>query len=112
MINAPEPAKFYGHGICDNVSRSVTINRYINNPEDIYQYVYQILLALNIPTIEIRGVGIHISKFDFDEKSFNKSPSKFRVTRNLPMKRSVYDPNEPPGWLQQMYDTNVSKDED
>jgi hypothetical protein len=30
QAGAPEPAKFLGHGVCDNISRSITLGSYIH----------------------------------------------------------------------------------
>lgn len=60
QANAPEPPKFLGHGACDNFSRSVTLSRFVDNPDDIYHEVVVLLDAMKIPHEEIRGMGITV----------------------------------------------------
>lgn len=59
--NAPEPIKFLGHGPCDNVSRSVTLNRFTDSTVDLARECRALLRALNIPADQIRGIGISVS---------------------------------------------------
>ncbi len=60
QAGAPEPAKFLGHGVCDNHSRSVTLGRYIKDAADVYEQAALLLLAMRLPVEEIRGMGITV----------------------------------------------------
>lgn len=59
--NAPEPIKFLGHGPCDNVSRSVTLNRFTDATADLTHECRAMLRALKVPADQIRGIGISVS---------------------------------------------------
>ena len=58
--NAPEPPKFMGHGICDNMSRSVTVARFMANQEDVATEARQMLSALQVDHTQIRGIGLNV----------------------------------------------------
>lgn len=59
--NAPEPIKFLGHGPCDNVSRSVTLNRFTDAAADMARECKTLLRSLKVPATQIRGIGISVS---------------------------------------------------
>ena len=63
--DAPEPYKFLGHGPCDNVSRSVTLNRFTDSANDLAMEAKTLLRALKIPADQLRGVGISVSSIKF-----------------------------------------------
>lgn len=58
--DAPEPYKFLGHGPCDNVSRSVTLNRFTDSVADLTTESRTLLRALRVPATQIRGIGISV----------------------------------------------------
>ena len=62
--NAPPPPKFMGHGWCDNVSRSVTLASSVEDKELIAKEAIDLLLKLEVDPLEIRGIGIQITKLD------------------------------------------------
>ena len=59
--NAPEPPKFMGHGICDNMSRSVTVACFTAMQEDVASEGRQMLRALHVDPTQIRGIGLNVS---------------------------------------------------
>eukprot|EP00611_Tribonema_gayanum_P019309 TRINITY_DN3321_c3_g1_i2.p1 TRINITY_DN3321_c3_g1~~TRINITY_DN3321_c3_g1_i2.p1 ORF type:complete len:949 (+),score=282.51 TRINITY_DN3321_c3_g1_i2:429-2849(+) len=59
---APEPAKHLGHGICDNFSRSTTLAAAEDSPAPIAAAAIALLLGLNCPSKEIRGLGVHLTR--------------------------------------------------
>ena len=61
--DAPEPYKFLGHGPCDNVSRSVTLNRFTDSVADLTTESRTLLRALRVPATQIRGIGISVITF-------------------------------------------------
>jgi hypothetical protein len=63
---APEPAKFLGHGVCDNISRSVTLAGFVSTAAEVCEQAAQLLHALAVPPEEIRGLGITVSHISFD----------------------------------------------
>ena len=58
--DAPEPYKFLGHGPCDNVSRSVTLNRFTDSLQDIASEAKTLLKAMKVPATQMRGIGISV----------------------------------------------------
>lgn len=58
--NAPEPPKFMGHGICDNMSRSVTVARFTASQDDVAAEAKQMLQALHVDPTQIRGIGLNV----------------------------------------------------
>lgn len=57
---APEATKFLGHGICDNISRSVTLPRFTAAAADVAREAKNMLRALKVPFDQIRGIGIAV----------------------------------------------------
>lgn len=57
---APEPSKFMGHGICDNLSRSLTLSRFVDSASDIAAEAQGLMRALRIPPGDMRGIGITV----------------------------------------------------
>jgi DNA repair protein REV1 len=60
QAGAPEPAKFMGHGICDNASRSVTLGRCFSGADEMAEQAAALLAAMQIPPEELRGLGITV----------------------------------------------------
>jgi DNA repair protein REV1 len=58
------PHKFLGHGLCDNLSRSVTLARAVWREDDIAREALGLLQALQVPPRDIRGVGVALSKLE------------------------------------------------
>ena len=72
--DAPEEtAKFNGHGVCDNKTKSVQLHSATDNPEIVVKEVLNLVKATadTIPN-DLRGVGITISKL---EKKVNSTKS-------------------------------------
>lgn len=59
-----ETAKFMGHGICDHVTKTVTLNDFTDNFDLILRTVMSIQTQLNVPPDDLRGIGIQITKLD------------------------------------------------
>lgn len=64
--NAPEPGKFLGHGICDTITRSVTVARFVRSADAIHEAAWKVHVALEIPPTEVRGVGITVTRLSSD----------------------------------------------
>lgn len=65
-----ETAKFLGHGVCDNVTKTTTLADFTGDPELIERTVMAIKRSINVQPEEIRGVGIQIGKLTpLNEKS-------------------------------------------
>lgn len=59
-----ETAKYMGHGVCDNVTKTVTLRDYTDDRSTIERTVFYIKNALNVTPSELRGIGIQITKLD------------------------------------------------
>lgn len=72
-----ETAKFMGHGLCDNITKSTTLSTSICDLKLIKQTVFNIKNVLNVPAHELRGIGIQISKLDVITNKSNLLKSLF-----------------------------------
>lgn len=61
-----ETAKFMGHGICDYLTKSLSLSDFTCSLDTIIKTVLNIKTILNISPNELRGIGIHISRLDND----------------------------------------------
>lgn len=69
-LDAPvETAKYMGHGVCDNITKTVTLQDYTDDRSTIERTVFVIKNALNVPPSELRGIGIQITKLDGGDDS-------------------------------------------
>ncbi|XP_023344570.1 DNA repair protein REV1 isoform X4 [Eurytemora carolleeae] len=76
--NAPtETAKFLGHGVCDNVSRSVQLGSGTADQSRIYNQVLSMIKQMETKPQDIRGVGISVSKLDEKKTNSGNSILKF-----------------------------------
>jgi len=79
--NAPEEtAKFNGHGVCDNISKSAQLNTATNSKDIIMREVMVLVKSSNVEPKEMRGVGITMSKLeqvDGGKSGMNNSILKF-----------------------------------
>ncbi|GMH38108.1 hypothetical protein BSKO_05992 [Bryopsis sp. KO-2023] len=99
-VGAPEPRKFLGCGICDSLSRSVTISGFTDSEKDIFSSCWTMLKALGVPAPEIRGMGITVSKFDSDSTSAAAKTSVGGLARaKAPPPIHAYDKNKPHPWV-------------
>lgn len=62
--NAPEEtAKFLGHGICDNISRSTILSVHTDDIESIYKAVVSLVRSMNeLQASDVRGIGIQVGR--------------------------------------------------
>ena len=79
--NAPEEtAKYNGHGVCDNMSRSAQLRLPTNNSDIIYKEVLGLVRQCKAAPNDLRGVGITVSKLQSEagsKSSANSSILKF-----------------------------------
>ncbi|XP_044764576.1 DNA repair protein REV1 [Coccinella septempunctata] len=57
-----ETAKFLGHGICDSLSKSTPTN--ITDVKTVFREVKQLYDKFDVPFVDLRGVGIQLSKLE------------------------------------------------
>lgn len=99
---APEPSKFMGHGICDNLSRSLTLGRFIDSAADIAAEAGGLMRALRVPPCDIRGIGITVTKLSNDPASNSAKPTNTAPAKGIAPPASVFDPAEPHPWAAHM----------
>ncbi|XP_012411364.1 DNA repair protein REV1 isoform X2 [Trichechus manatus latirostris] len=65
MVRKPgaplEPAKFGGHGICDNINRTVTLDQATDSAKIIGKAVLNMFHTMKLNISDMRGVGIHVN---------------------------------------------------
>ncbi|XP_044261651.1 DNA repair protein Rev1 [Tribolium madens] len=68
MIRAPdaplETAKFLGHGLCDSVSKSVTIAHHISDVKILQREIRSLYEKMNVNYGELRGLGVQLTKLE------------------------------------------------
>ncbi|XP_026752784.2 DNA repair protein REV1 [Galleria mellonella] len=75
-----ETAKFMGHGFCNVINKSTSLNNATNDVEVITKEVISLWKKQNIDPKEMRGVGIQITKLDtVNNKPIKGTLSKFLV---------------------------------
>jgi len=62
--NAPEPRKLLGHGIVDNLSRSLTLSRSTADATLVYSECLNLYSRLGVPIEEVRGIGIQLRNLE------------------------------------------------
>ncbi|KAJ8956255.1 hypothetical protein NQ318_014989 [Aromia moschata] len=82
-----ETAKFLGCGVCDSLTKS-TSNLLINSPEVIFREVRVLYDKLNPPFVDLRGVGIQLTKL---EKNAPLSNALSNFLRQAPVKKTDRD---------------------
>lgn len=72
--NAPvETMKFMGHGFCDNITKSVSLQNFTCDLTIITQTIFNIKNILKIAPKELRGIGIQISRLDSGQNDIHKT---------------------------------------
>ncbi|XP_031439288.1 DNA repair protein REV1 isoform X3 [Clupea harengus] len=59
-----EPAKYGGHGICDNLARSVTLGQATDSGKLIAQEAIKLFHAMRLDVTDMRGVGLQVQLLD------------------------------------------------
>jgi DNA repair protein REV1 len=59
---APEPRKFMGHGICDNIARSAALQVPTDDSKLIFKKCQSLFRQLRVASSDVRGIGIQVSK--------------------------------------------------
>lgn len=74
-----EPSKFMGHGICDNFSKSHVLSQATDDEKVIGKACIELLRQLNIPSEELRGVGVQATKLVSDTNGNHRSGQLFKA---------------------------------
>lgn len=61
-----ETAKFLGHGVCDQVTRSSTLVTAVADQDIIAREVLSILRQLSVRPSDLRGIGIQVTRLESD----------------------------------------------
>ncbi|XP_055842133.1 DNA repair protein Rev1 [Episyrphus balteatus] len=88
-----ETSKFMGHGVCDNLTKAVSLSDYTCDLEVITRTVLATTKALNVPPNELRGIGIQITKLDEPNEPKEK---KENVIKNMFSKVAEKQQDKPP----------------
>ncbi|XP_006870805.1 PREDICTED: DNA repair protein REV1 isoform X1 [Chrysochloris asiatica] len=66
MVRKPgapvETAKFGGHGICDNIARTVTLDQATDSADVIGKAILNMFHTMKLNILDMRGVGIHVNQ--------------------------------------------------
>lgn len=81
-----ETAKFMGHGFCNIINKSISLNYATNDVEVITKEVISICKKQNIDPKEMRGIGIQITKLE----PVNSKPSKGAINKFLSTNKTVH----------------------
>ncbi|XP_065362220.1 DNA repair protein Rev1 [Calliphora vicina] len=76
-----ETSKFMGHGVCDHITKSVSLSEFTNDLETITRCILTTMKALNLPPHELRGIGIQLTKLD-DPTEQQEKP-KENIIKNM-----------------------------
>lgn len=57
-----ETAKFMGHGLCDNLTKTINLTEYTNSLEIIKKEVLELVKNMNVKPEDMRGISIQMSK--------------------------------------------------
>uniref|UniRef100_A0AAR2K883 DNA repair protein REV1 n=1 Tax=Pygocentrus nattereri TaxID=42514 RepID=A0AAR2K883_PYGNA len=80
-----EPAKYGGHGICDNLARSVLLAQPTDSGQLIAAEVIKLFHAMKLTVTDMRGVGLQVHLLESSQS--DTGPSRFRSIRDLFMSR-------------------------
>lgn len=78
--DAGEPYKFLGCGHCIDHNRSHAFAQATDSVNDILEICLQLLRAIAVPPVDVRGIGIALSKLE-DACAASKVPQHQRVTQ-------------------------------
>lgn len=110
-----ETAKFLGHGYCDVINKSVSLQNATNDLEIITKEVISLCKKQNVDPTEMRGIGIQVTKLDYvTSKPTVGAINKFLFSNKIPKPKIKSENNaavkvEPVKNYQQSYPTTPSK---
>ncbi|XP_034255032.1 DNA repair protein REV1 [Thrips palmi] len=89
-----ETAKYMGHGVCDSMTRSITLPRAISDSDTITREALLMLKKLNVNPSDLRGIGIAITRLENLNNSSGGALDKFLVKSNNQSEST--SPTKPP----------------
>uniref|UniRef100_A0A8C7GX62 DNA repair protein REV1 n=1 Tax=Oncorhynchus kisutch TaxID=8019 RepID=A0A8C7GX62_ONCKI len=84
-VGAPvEPSKYGGHGICDNLARSVTLAQSTDSGQLIASEVIKLFHSMRLEVQDLRGVGLQVQLLDgAHSAAYDPSGPKTRSIRDM-----------------------------
>uniref|UniRef100_A0A671S0E9 DNA repair protein REV1 n=1 Tax=Sinocyclocheilus anshuiensis TaxID=1608454 RepID=A0A671S0E9_9TELE len=108
MVRKPgapvEPAKYGGHGICDNFARSVSLAQPTDSGQLIAAEAIKLFHAMKLDVKDMRGVGLQVQQLEGSHADpSGQGPSRGRSIKDLllakqPAHSPKKDPLAPQGW--------------
>uniref|UniRef100_A0A673XDJ9 DNA repair protein REV1 n=1 Tax=Salmo trutta TaxID=8032 RepID=A0A673XDJ9_SALTR len=91
-VGAPvEPSKYGGHGICDNLARSVTLAQSTDSGQLIASEVIKLFHAMRLEVQDLRGVGLQVQLLDGAHSApHDPSGPKTRSIRDIDYLKKPY----------------------
>ncbi|BES87554.1 Terminal deoxycytidyl transferase rev1 [Nesidiocoris tenuis] len=95
--DAPEEsAKYMGHGVCDHITKSVSLLSAISSTDDIYREVQKIIKPLGLDSKELRGVGIQVSRLESNAPVKNRLKDLFAANSKPSTTKDIVQKSPPP----------------
>jgi DNA repair protein REV1 len=85
-------------GACDSLSRSVTLPRFTDCPEEVAREAGALLRALRLPFAAIRGLGLQVTRLDSDAAAAGARPHAAAPARAAAPPATRHDPHAPNPW--------------
>ncbi|XP_070561511.1 DNA repair protein REV1-like isoform X2 [Ptychodera flava] len=79
-----DPAKFMGHGVCDNLAKSVTLVTPTDSVQVITRECLVLLRQMKIPAHELRGIGIQVNKLSSTKPGVHAERSVLDFIKSMP----------------------------
>lgn len=87
-----ETTKFMGHGIVDNLTKSVTLPDFTCDLEIIIKTILSICKGLSVPPKELRGIGIQITKLNLGGTKNNSLVNMFNNAVVKKPQNTIFQP--------------------
>ncbi|CAH7685775.1 DNA polymerase IV 3 [Phakopsora pachyrhizi] len=79
-----ETKKFLGHGICEDVSKSILLSLGVKEGGVIGEEAWKLISSMRIPPEDLRGIGIQIQRLEKSEKGVERK--KFQAQSTIAFK--------------------------
>ncbi|CAO1352082.1 unnamed protein product [Diamesa serratosioi] len=79
-----ETKKFMGHGVCDSISKSVSLSVLTDDYSIVEMNTLKVINLMNIPPEDLRGLGIQLSKLEDNDSSMTKNNQLLDMFKNQP----------------------------
>ncbi|XP_034550093.1 DNA repair protein REV1 isoform X2 [Notolabrus celidotus] len=83
-VGAPlEPAKYGGHGICDNLAKTVMLAHSTDSGELIATAVIKLFHGMKLPVEDLRGIGIMVQLLDGNSVTQDSTSTRTRSIKDM-----------------------------